>query len=394
MLRRIKNLYHLIVAVLANSIFLFPARKLTVIGVTGTDGKTTTVNLIYHILKENGYKVSMLSSIGASIGNENIDTGFHVTTPSSFLLQKLLRSALTQKSEFFILEVTSHALDQNRVWGIPFKLGVITNVSNEHLDYHKTYEKYLKTKNRLLEIAEIAIVNRDDPSFDLISKLNRKSMTNFKTYGFSESADINLKNIDYECNQIFGEFNKYNILAAWASAKSLGVKEIEIKNAIKSFKLPLGRVDVVCDKNFTVIIDFAHTPNSFEQLLSSLRERTKGRLIHVFGSAGERDQIKRPLMGEISAKYSDIIILTSEDPRNEKSEDIIDEIASGIKSNKVTVLKKTDRKNAIEDAINMTKNGDLVVVSGKAHEKSMTFGNKEMPWDEYKVVKDAIKNKK
>lgn len=395
MFQKIKNVYHHFVAFFANLVFFFPGRKLIVIGVTGTDGKTTTVNLIYHILKENGKQASMLTSIGAFIGKKEYETGFHVTTPNPFALQKLLRKAVKSGSKYFVLEVTSHALDQYRTWGVPFKVGALTNITSEHLDYHKTFDNYLHAKEKLLEISEIAIVNRDDGSYTLLS--HSKNITenkNWITYGFSESADVNLENFTFESRVMIEDFNKYNTLAAVSVCKSLGLTDEEIKKGIKAFKLPLGRVDFVYDEDFAVVIDFAHTPNAFDQMLGSFRKMTTGRIIHVFGSAGERDHAKRPFMGETSSKHADILFLTAEDPRSEDVNKIIDEIAGGIKKKDAKVFKLADRKDAINAAIEMAGKGDLVIITGKAHEKSMTFGNKDFPWDEYKVVEAAIKTRK
>ncbi len=395
MFQKIKNVYHNIVALFANLTYLFPGRKLTVIGVTGTDGKTTTVNLIYHILKSSGKNVSMLTSIGASVGKREYETGFHVTTPNPFALQKFLRQAVQSGSEYFVLEVTSHALDQHRIWGVPFKIGVLTNITSEHLDYHKTFDNYLHTKEKLLIMAKIAVVNRDDGSYTLLSEAkNTKENKNWITYGFTESSDVNIKNFSFESSVMIDSFNKYNVLAAAAVAKSLGLSNEEIRSAIKTFKLPLGRVDFVYEEEFAVLIDFAHTPNAFDQLLGSLRSQAKGRIIHVFGSAGERDHAKRPFMGETSSKHADILILTAEDPRSEDVNKIMDEIASGIKKKDAKVFKMADRKDAINAAIEMAGKGDLVVITGKAHEKSMTYGNSDLPWDEYKVVESAIRTRK
>ena len=395
MWQKIKNVYHFFVAILANIVYFFPGRKLTVIGVTGTDGKTTTVNLIYHILKENNLQASMLTSIGAFVGKKEYETGYHVTTPSSFNLQKILRSAVKSGSKYFVLEVTSHALDQYRTLGIPFKIGVMTNVTSEHLDYHKTFDKYLKTKEKLLKISDIAVVNRDDGAYTLFYEAkNIKSNGGWITYGFSESADVNLGNFSFESKSLIGDFNKYNVLAAVTCCEKLGLTDEGIKKAIKTFKMPLGRLDFVYDEDFAVVIDFAHTPNAFDQLLGALRKQTTGRLIHVFGSAGERDHAKRPFMGETSSKHADILFLTAEDPRSEDVNKIIDEIASGIKKKDAKVFKLSDRKDAIDAAIEMASKGDLVVITGKGHEKSMTYGNKDIPWDEYKVIENAIKTRK
>ena len=391
MFQRLKNIYHKFVAFLANLFFLFPGRKLVVVGVTGTDGKTTTVSLIYHILKSAEKKVSMLSSISAYIGDKEYETGFHVTTPSPFALQKFLKKAVDQGSEYFVLEVTSHALDQHRIWGIPFKIGVLTNVTNEHLDYHKTYENYVKTKEKLLRVAKIAVVSKDDGSYKLLGEARKtKKDENWITFGLSKNADLNPANFPFESKVLLGDFNKLNALSAAACCRVLGLSDKSIKDAIKTFKMPTGRFDFVYRKDFSVVIDFAHTPNAFEQILSSLRPEVLGRIIHVFGSAGERDRLKRPVMGEISAKFADVLVLTAEDPRSEDPDKIIDEVASGIKKKDVEVLKITDREKAIKAALEMVRAGDLVLITGKAHEKSMTFGKEDHPWDEYKTVEEAL----
>ncbi|EKD85941.1 MAG: UDP-N-acetylmuramoylalanyl-D-glutamate-2,6-diaminopimelate ligase [uncultured bacterium] len=395
MFQKVKNIYHLINAILVNIIFFFPGRKMFVIGVTGTDGKTTTANLIYHILRENRISSSMLTSIGANVGDKKYETGFHVTTPTPFYLQSILKKAVRAKSKYFVMEVTSHALDQHRDWGVPFKIGVLTNITSEHLDYHKTYDNYLKTKEKLLIKADVAIVNRDDGSYTMLSDAkNTKSSKNWITYGMSETADVNPANFKIESRVLLGDFSKLNALAAVSCARLLGITDAQIKDAIKTFRMPLGRLDFVYDGKFAVVIDFAHTPNAFEQLLSALRQEIKGRLIHVFGSAGERDHAKRPFMGETSSKYSDILILTAEDPRSEDVNKIIEEIHGGIKKKDAKVFTMPDRREAINAAIEMAGEGDLVLITGKSHEKTMNFGKEELPWDEYAVIKNALDTRK
>lgn len=394
MWQKIKNIYHLLIAVAANILFLFPSRGMKIIAVTGTDGKTTTVNLIYHILRTAGKKASMISSINAVIDGKIYDTGFHVTTPTSFALQKFLRKARKLKSEYFVLEVTSHAVDQNRIFGIPFEVGVLTNVTNEHLDYHKTYDNYLKTKASLLKKSKISIVNTDDISYTLLSDVkNKKLPENWITYGLSDASDYNPKTFDIKNARLVGDFNKYNALAAVSCAKSLGVNNEAIKKALGSFHMPIGRVDYVYQKDFSIMIDFAHTPNAFKKILSTVKPITKGRIIHVFGSAGERDILKRPFLGEISSKYSNILILTAEDPRSEDVNKIIAEIEIGIKREECEVIRIPDRKEAIEAAVQMAKKDDLVLITGKAQEGSMTTDQEELPWDEFAVVNEAIKKR-
>lgn len=394
MWQKIKNIYHLLVAGFANLVFLFPSRGMKLIGVTGTDGKTTTVNLIYHILKVAGHKVSMISSINAVIDNKAYDTGFHVTTPTAFALQKFLRKARRAKSEYFILEVTSHAIDQNRIFGVPFEVGVLTNITNEHLDYHKTYDNYVKTKINLLKKSKTCIVNSDDSSYTFLSEAkSNKPKENWITYGLSESSDYNLNTFDIKNSRLVGDFNKYNVLAAVSVVKSLGIKDEIIKKALGTFRMPIGRVDYVYQKDFSIMIDFAHTPNAFEKILSTVRPITKGKIIHVFGSAGERDVLKRPFLGEISSQYCDILILTAEDPRSEDVNKIIAEIEVGIKKEQAEVIRIPDRREAIEAAIQMAKKDDLVLITGKAQEESMTVDKKEFPWDEFAVVEGALKKR-
>lgn len=386
-----KNIYHFFVSILANLFYGFPGRSMTIIGVTGTDGKTTTSNIIHHILVNSNKKASIVSTVGASIGNKDYDVGFHVTTPSSFKLQKFLRTAKDKGTKYFVLEVTSHALDQNRVFGIPFKVGVLTNITNEHLDYHKTYDNYLRTKVNLLKSSKTAILNRDDKSYEKTLKIIR-GHTRIVTYGLSKRADIRPEVFDLNDYGIKEDFNKYNVLAAVSACKALGLSDLEIKESLRKFALPKGRLETVYDKEFKVVIDFAHTPNAFLQVLSSLRDNTKGRIIHVFGSAGQRDKFKRPEMGRISEEFSDLIVLTSEDPRSEDPDKIMDEIESGI-GKREKVRKIRDRSEAIKFAVFNAKRDDLVLITGKAHEKSMNYGKSEKPWDEFEEVRYALKER-
>ncbi len=399
MIRELKNLGHLFEAVLANIWYGFPSRKLVMIGVTGTDGKTTTSSILYQILQNAGYKTAMISTVGAYIGDAVYDVGFHVTTPSSFAVQKYLRQAVDQGITHVVLEVTSHALDQNRPWGIHFKVGVLTNITHEHLDYHKTYEQYVKAKSLLLQRSDIAIINADDESYTTVTTLlprqsifsyGKKGIETFKTFPFKTN--------------LMGEYNQYNALAAGLAAREVGVSIKKIQAALQRITPPKGRREIVYEKEFSVMIDFAHTPNAFHALLPGLKKETKGNLIHVFGAASKRDTTKRPIMGKESATSADIIILTAEDPRNEPVESICKEIATGITHFKECreeyIPKKTeknllyiipDRKKAIQKAISIATKGDMVVLTGKSHETSMNYGNGEEPWNEFEVVDQFLK---
>ncbi|MDH7476639.1 MAG: UDP-N-acetylmuramyl-tripeptide synthetase [Microgenomates group bacterium] len=397
----LKNIYHLFQAILANFFYRWPAKKLKVIGVTGTDGKTTTTHLIYHLLKSSGKKVSMISTVEAKVADQQIDTGLHTTTPNPFQIQRLLRQAVDNGDEYFVLEITSHGLDQNRDFGINYYIGVITNITHEHLDYHKNYENYLRTKAKLLLRSKISIINKDDQSYKKLKKL----LSNKKVYSYStkQKADFiwNKKII----TQLKGDFNQENILAAYSVAILVGIKEKEILAAIKSFTAPIGRLQLVYDSSFKVIVDFAHTPNAIAKALKVIKKNflcDKGKIIHVFGSAGLRDASKRPLMGQASAKYADLVILTEEDYRTEDPYLISRQIAQGLikagfkeAHNWQNLIDKTffiiiDRKKAIEKALSLAKKNDIVVCTGKAHEKSLCRGKKEYPWDEIKVIKNIL----
>ncbi|MCL4364260.1 Mur ligase family protein [Patescibacteria group bacterium] len=384
MFQDLKNIYHFLQALLANIYYGFPSRRLNVIGVTGTDGKTTTTQLIAHVLKSSGKKVSFISTVKAVVAGKEYDVGFHVTTPSPFAIQRFLRQSVENGDEYFVLETTSHAIDQNRVWGIDYKLAVLTNVTHEHLDYHRTYEDYIMTKSVILKAAKVAFVNEDDESYNYIKdqKFNSK-----KTYKVEKIIKNNFSDKT--------KFNQYNFSAAYRVCNYLGISDEKIIEAIKTFQLPKGRLELVYDEDFKVMIDFAHTPNAFQQLLPEVKKmflKNGGRLIHVFGSAGLRDNSKRSLMGLVSSEYSDIIILTEEDFRTEKPEEICRQIASGIKNKKYEII--IDREQAIDKAIKSAKKGDIVLLTGKSHEKSLCRGKIEYPWSEHQAVKKALQTHK
>jgi len=404
MWQKTKNKHHLLKAIFSNFWYGFPSRNLTIIGVTGTDGKTTTTNIIYHILKINGLNPSMVSSVGAVIGGKQYDLELHRTTPAAWRIQRFIKMAKDANSKFLVLEITSHALDQYRAWGIKSKVGLVTNITREHLDYHKTYENYVKTKARLLKNSKKLVINKDDNSYKILKKLN---LSNVTTYGFGKDCDVNLENIGFDI-KIPGKFNKYNALAAIAVCKNLELTEAQIKNGLENFVLPIGRMEEIYKANFRIMIDFAHTPNSFEQILSSMRTDVKGRIIHVFGAAGKRDFSKRPLMGKNSSKYADVIVLTAEDPRGEAVVKISQEISTGFikgfalvnykdyqdnATNKNIYFIIPDRKDAIKFAVSIAKKGDLVLCTGKSHEKSINYGKGEDPWDEFAVAREALRER-
>ncbi|MDP1722619.1 MAG: UDP-N-acetylmuramyl-tripeptide synthetase [Candidatus Gottesmanbacteria bacterium] len=388
MIARVKGLYHWFEALLASVWFQFPSSKLTVIGVTGTDGKTTTTTLIYEILKANGLNVSMITSVHAVVGGVVYDTGFHVTNPRGWQVQKYLATAVRHGDTHFVLETTSHGLSQHRVDFVRFAVGVITNVTHEHLDWHKTFDAYLKAKISLLKRARIAVINRDEAAVynQATSMLKNKRVV---TYGIRRDALVSPKSHPFQ-SLLLGEFNRYNCLAAIAATEALDVPLKIAQKAIASFHGVKGRMEVVATKPFRVIIDFAHTPNAIEQALKTVRATSKYQLIHVFGSAALRDRTKRPLMGKASARYADTIVLTEEDYRTEDVHVIIDEIASGIPPGKL-VVRLPDREEAIAFALSEAKSGDCVMITGKGHEKSIARGKVEYPWSDQETVKKVMR---
>ena len=403
-LRKAKNFVHLFLAIVANAINLFPSRKLIVVGVTGTDGKTTTSQLIYQILRESGKRVAVISTIGAFIDGESYETGLHVTTPSPFTIQRYIKIAKEKGCTHLVLEVTSHALDQNRTWGIKFNIGVLTNITHEHLDYHMSYKRYVRAKLKLFKYSNISIINSNGEWLsDAVKVIPSDKMVTYSLHG-NNSGDLSLMTMPFQITtKLIGDFNLENILAATATAHVLGIDDVVIDKAIQSFEAPVGRQQVFkSSKNANTIVDFAHTPNAFENILPEIRRRTTGKIIHVFGAAGQRDRGKRQAMGKVSSFYDDIIILTSEDPRSEKVSEINQQIKEGIGNNFVvsidgktteskTVYEINDRKEAIDFAISISTKTDTVIITGKGHEKSMNYGHGEEPWSDQEVVKNYLK---
>ena len=394
MWQNLKNIYHYIQAFLSALYFGFPSKKLIVIGITGTDGKTTTVNMLHHMLSLCGKKVSSISSINAKIGAKIFNTGFHVTTPNPWEVQKYLRQAVESRSEYFILEATSHGLDQNRLAFVDFELAALTNISHEHLDYHRNKQNYLLSKAKLFKNVRYSILNADDEGFNALKgQVSGKVLT----YSVKENADFNIKKFPFKL-KIAGDFNLKNALAALSVAITLGLNKHQVLKALYTFTGISGRLESIdLGQNFDVYVDFAHTPNALKEVLETLKSKTenqKSKVITAFGAAGKRDKTKRPLMGEIASELADISILTAEDPRTEDVNQICREIAQGFISNRKQENKDffiiPDRKEAIKFAIDMAAENDVVGLFGKGHEKSMNVGNKEIPWNDTNIARWAI----
>lgn len=391
-MRQLKNLFHLLEAIVANIWYGFPARKVKVIAITGTDGKTTTSTLVYTMLKAAGKKVALISTVAAFIGSDEIDTGFHVTTPSSFALQRLLKKISKHNMEYVVLETTSHGIDQNRVWGITPYIAAITNVTHEHLDYHKTFEKYVETKSRLLRLATHAILNEDAAeSYTLLADL-------LKDHGYVSTTAAELSApVKKATEKRFGaqQYNFENVAIAVKILSLLEISEKPIIKAITEFAGVPGRMQQVSTAHgVRWIVDFAHTPAALEQALKAVQADVKkdGRVIVIFGCAGLRDHTKRPLMGEIAGELADLVILTAEDPRTEDVWAIIAQIKSGVKPAHVAkIISIPDRGQAIEFAsTKLARPGDTILVTGKGHEKSMCYGDVEYPWNDADAIKKTI----
>jgi UDP-N-acetylmuramoyl-L-alanyl-D-glutamate--2,6-diaminopimelate ligase len=406
----VNYLYHFPKAYLAARLYGNPGQDLEIIGVTGTDGKTTTSTLIYHILKTAKKKVALVSTVDAKIGRSSIKTGFHITSPNPFALQALLRRMRSQKIRYVVLEVTSHGLDQFRIYPLRPKIAVLTNITHEHLDYHHTYENYRDAKLKLFKNAQHAVVNKDLPIFTDINARLPKVM--FSTFSLKSNSQMKPEKVEYLADKtvfslgnttytlpLTGEYNLYNALAAISTALLLDVNTSDIKRALVTFHGIKGRLEAIENKRgIHAYVDFAHTPNALKSVLSNLRSKMKGsqKLIVVFGSAGLRDASKRPLMGKAAAEFADKIVVTSEDPRIENPLDIAKAIIKGIppaKRKSVTI--ELDRAKAIDLAVNkLAQKGDWVVTCGKGHEESMNLdGFTETPWSDQDALLSALNNK-
>lgn len=383
----INYFWHLPKAILANIYYGFPSRGLKVVGITGTDGKTTTTNMVFKILKDAGKKVAMVSTTNAVVGGKSYDTGFHVTSPDPLMIQRFAKQASDNGDECLVLEVTSHAIDQFRFWGIKFLVGVITNITHEHLDYHKTFKNYLNTKLKLLKTVQYAVINNN-----LKQTIQRSRLITFgKKLGEFNQRQINLN------LKIPGDYNIENALAALAVTSVLGVNQGLARKSLESFENLTGRMEEVPNKKrLNIFIDFAHTPNGLENALKTLRSHIgSGKLIALIGCEGYRDVAKRELMGKISGKLTNITIVTSVDPRGQ-SEIINEQIIEGLlksgakKDHDFFVI--DDRQKAINFAINdLAKKGDTIGIFGKGHEVSMNLdGREELPWSDREAVEKAL----
>ena len=413
-------------AKLAAAFYGYPARQLVMIGVTGTDGKTTTSNLLFHILQAAGLRAGLISTVNALIGEQVFDTGFHVTTPEAPSVQAYLAQMVRAGLTHVVLETTSHGLAQRRVAACEFDMAVVTNITHEHLDYHGSFEAYRAAKGLLFEGLSAtkpkpftpprgAVLNRDDQSFEYLSSITKVP---WLSYGLSETAGVQAQDIEIAFSglsftalgrdlaagqfclpvrsSLLGEYNVYNCLAALTLA--LGVMRLSpeaVSQGLAAMRSIPGRMELIqMGQPFIAIVDFAHTPNALIKSLAAARQLTSGRVIAVFGSAGLRDREKRRMMAEASVGLADVSILTAEDPRTESLGGILAEMASGASARGgvegQTFWRVPDRREALRLAVRLAKPGDLVIACGKGHEQSMCFGETEYAWDDRLGLRAAL----
>ncbi len=407
---------------LAAAFYDYPGRRMTVIGVTGTDGKTTTSTLIWHILRTAGRAAGLVTTIQAELGSKQVPTGLHVTTPDPLTVQGFLAEMVANGLTYAVLEATSHGLDQHRVDGSCFDVAVITNITHEHLDYHGSYEAYRKAKARLVELLaetppkpqgnpRTTVLNRDQE--DLFPFLQDKAPGPVVSFGLHPQAHVRAIGVESGpqglrftiqgpgfqfpvVSPLVGDYNVSNILAAVAATVGvLGIDPQAAQEAIATLSGLPGRMERIdMGQDFTAIVDFAHTPVALERALKAARKWTQGRIIAVFGSAGLRDKAKRRMMAEISVQLADVTILTAEDPRTESLDNILEEMMAGAQAKGgregENVFRVPDRGDAIRLAVRLAQPGDTVLVCGKGHEQSMCFGEIEYPWDDRVALRAAL----
>lgn len=411
--RTIEPYGHLVESFIANVRYGFPSRGMHVIGVTGTNGKTTTTLLIQKMLSEAGYKVGVLSTVAYGIGNDIHPQIEHMTSVQAGILQKRLRDFKRAGVEWVVLESSSHALAQRRTWGVPYEIAVMTNITYEHLDYHGTFERYLEAKRRLFRLAaqhgrKFGVVNAEDPNAQKFIDSTPRGITYGVKKGDIQASDIKLAgdhstftakvgddSYDIRIN-IPGDFNVSNSMAAVAVGREVGLTKKQIEKGIAALEGVEGRMSVINEgQNFKVLIDYAGTPDAFDKFFATIRPATKGKLIVVYGSPAQRDYKKRPVQGRISGEQADIVVLTEEDDRDEPGEKIMGEIAAGaiaagMKKDKNLFL-IGNREDAIGFALTRaTGPDDLVAILGKGHEKTIERADGVYPWSDIEVTETAL----
>ncbi len=412
--------YHKARSIIASLIYFFPAKGMIVIGVTGTDGKTTTCNMIHAVLTRAGHTVGLISTVMLAIGEKKWINETKMTSMDPFLMNKYLSTMKKAGCDYVVLEVSSHALFYQRIWGVDIDVAAITHITSDHLDLHKTVSNYKNTKKRLFEllyhterkiqVPKVAILNRDDTYFEEFEEIGADKRF---SYGIKNNAQVFAKDIHAASNAltftveladesakfhlpVAGKFNVYNALAAIAVGLSQHVTLEQCRATFETFTPVPGRMEQIKENQpFGVIVDYAHTLDALDQVLSSLRPTVKGKLYHIFGATGDRDKTKRPHMGNLSDRYADTIILTDDDPYTENRYAIIHEVREGIKNhteNKDLWI-VADREQAIRMAIFLAEKDDLVLITGKGAEQVLVTNQGKIPWDDREIVKKYLRER-
>lgn len=391
-------------SVMCSAFFGDPASKLKLIGITGTNGKTTTTFLIKNILEKLGHKTGLIGTVKNMVGDKEYEAS--LTTPESFQLHSLFAEMVEANCEYCVMEVSSQALSQERVYSLTFEAGIFSNLTQDHLDYHGSFENYAAAKAMLFENSKLCILNLDDEhAMSMVGNSDGRIVTYSVNTDLSDytAKYIRYKNdgIEYELVTmgyvervkvgIPGEFTVYNSMAAAVTLIELGFGFSEVLYALSLSEGVKGRIEVVpTDTDYTVIIDYAHSPDGLENIISSLRKIAKARIITVFGCGGDRDKTKRPIMGAIAAKLSDVIVVTSDNPRSEDPDMIVEDILVGVKGSKVKKIVKVDRTKAIAAALKEAETDDIVLLAGKGHETYQILNTGKIHYDEREIVKGIL----
>ena len=392
--------------VLASNYYDNPSEKLKLIGVTGTNGKTTSVTLLFNLFRLLGFKVGLLSTVENKIHNEVVPSTH--TTPSSLELNELLNKMVTKGCQYVFMEVSSHAVDQHRISGLTFQGGVFTNITRDHLDYHKTFDNYIAAKKGFFDLlgADAFALYNVDQSHGETMVLDTKAKV--VSYGMNSVCDYKVKIIENRFDgmtlnldgievdtKLIGDFNAYNLLVAYSVGNLLGYEKIDVLTTLSSLSAPEGRFQHITSKtNITSIIDYAHTPDALENVLQTINNIRLGKelVITVVGCGGDRDKGKRPIMAEIACRLSDQVIFTSDNPRSENPDDIISEMQKGVgQADLSKTLSITNRKEAIKTACSIAHGGDILLVAGKGHEKYQEINGEVIPFDDMEIVKENLK---
>ncbi len=392
---------------IASNLYNNPAKNLKLIGVTGTNGKTSSTYFISKILENAGKKVGVIGTTGVLINSKELDLKFLTsTTPEAHELQEILKVMENEKVEYVVMEVTSQGLHQDRTKSLTFDVSIFTNLKQDHLDYHNTMEEYGTQKGKLFELSKKAIINSDDKYGNIMTKFCKGLV---KTYSIEKESNYKAQNIVYTAKNINfdleinnklenievnipGRFTIYNVLGVISALIEIGINIDTIKEGLKQIQGVRGRIESVPNnKNLNVFIDYAHSPDALENVISAVKEFTSGKVITVFGCGGDRDRTKRPIMAEVASRLSDFCIVTSDNPRSEDPTKIVEEVATGIVDNQFEMV--VDRKEAIYRSIEMAKENDSVIIAGKGHETYQIFKDGTIDFDDREVAKEALEEK-